>query len=175
MEDEMVHLYCGDGKGKTTAAAGLAVRAAGDGFRVIFAQFMKGSESGEVKVLDGLDNVEVMRAEAQDKFTFSMNEEERRLAAEENVRLLRRVEERAAEVKPFLLVLDEAVSAVYNDMITDEDLRGFIERNRDDYEIVITGGTPEVWMIDIADYVTDLQKIKHPFDNGLEARKGIEY
>lgn len=171
----MVHLYCGDGKGKTTAAAGLAVRAAGDGFRVIFAQFMKGSESGEVKVLDGLDNVEVMRAEAQDKFTFSMNEEERRLAAEENVRLLRRVEERAAEVKPFLLVLDEAVAAVYNDMITDEDLRGFIERNRDDYEIVITGGTPEVWMIDIADYVTDLQKIKHPFDNGLEARKGIEY
>lgn len=171
----MVHLYCGDGKGKTTAAAGLAVRAAGDGFRVIFAQFMKGSESGEVKVLDGLDNVEVMRAEAQDKFTFSMNEEERRLAAEENGNLLRRVEERAAEAKPFLLVLDEAVSAVYNDMITDEDLRGFIGRNRDDYEIVITGGTPEVWMIDIADYVTDLQKIKHPFDNGLEARKGIEY
>lgn len=171
----MVHLYCGDGKGKTTAAAGLAVRAAGDGFRVIFAQFMKGSESGEVKVLDGLDNVEVMRAEAQDKFTFSMNEEERRLAAEENAKLLRRVGERAAETKPFLIVLDEAVSAVYNDMITDEDLRGFIERNRDDYEIVITGGTPEVWMIDIADYVTDLQKIKHPFDNGLEARKGIEY
>ncbi|MCR4601231.1 MAG: cob(I)yrinic acid a,c-diamide adenosyltransferase [Clostridia bacterium] len=171
----MVHLYCGDGKGKTTAAAGLAVRAAGDGFKVIFAQFMKGSESGEVKVLDRLDNVEVMRAEAQDKFTFNMNEEERRLAVKENGNLLRRVEERAVEAKPFLLVLDEAVSAVYNDMITDEDLRGFIGRNRDDYEIVITGSTPEVWMIDIADYVTDLQKIKHPFDNGLEARKGIEY
>lgn len=171
----MVHLYCGDGKGKTTAAVGLAVRAAGDGFRVIFAQFMKASESGEINVLNSLENVEVMRAEAQDKFTFNMNEEERRMAAEENARLLHRAETAAEEVKPFLVVLDEVVEAVYNDMITDEELREFIEKNREKYEIVITGGTPEVWMIDLADYVTDLQKIKHPFDNGQEARKGIEY
>ena len=84
----MIHLYCGDGKGKTTASVGLAVRACGSGKRVMFTQFLKGQETGELSCLRLLPEITVLRGNLSKKFTFQMTAEERKAEAAENERLL---------------------------------------------------------------------------------------
>ena len=171
----MVHLYCGDGKGKPTAAAGLALRAAGNGMHVLFVQFLKGRESGERKMLESIPGVTVMGGDLGEKFTFQMTRDEREQAAYRNVLLLESAFRRAAEEQVQLLVLDEAVTAVERDIIPAGMLRDNIEKYRHSFEIVLTGSLPEEWMVEAADYVTDMEKIRHPYDRGISARKGIEY
>ena len=171
----MIHLYCGDGKGKTTAAAGLALRAAGNGMHVLFVQFLKGRESGERKMLEKIPEVTVMGGNLGEKFTFQMTREEREQASYRNVLLLDSAFRRAGEEKAELLILDEAVTAVERDIIPSGMLRDGIERYRHAFEIVLTGSVPEEWMVEAADYVTDMEKIRHPYDRGIAARKGIEY
>ena len=80
MKQGLVHLYCGDGKGKTTAAIGLCVRAAGRGLRVLLVQFLKGNPTGELAILDKLEQVTVLRQTEQLGFTFRMNEQQKRHA-----------------------------------------------------------------------------------------------
>jgi len=171
----MIHLYCGDGKGKTTAATGLAIRAAGYGKKVVFAQFMKGRISGELNVLSMLKNVTVARALENEKFTFQMNAEERKSAAAANAMLLEFAEKVSVAHDLDMVVLDEAVTAVEKGMLSEERLKHFIEGFSKDKELVITGSVPETWMIEAADYVTDMEKIKHPYDHGVAAREGVEY
>ena len=171
----MIHLYCGDGKGKTTAAVGLAVRAAGHGKRVVFAQFMKGRISGELNVLSMLKNVTVARALENEMFTFQMNAEQRKSAAAANAMLLEFAERVAKAHDLDMVVLDEIVTAVSMGMVSEERVKRYISEFSRDKELVITGSTPEAWMIEMADYVTDMEKIKHPFDRGSEAREGVEY
>lgn len=170
----MIHLYFGDGKGKTTAAAGLAVRACGSGWKVVFAQFMKGRESGETRSLTALPGVFVLRSGADGKFTFQMDQQEREDAAEKNADLLESVFKEASERNAQLVVLDEAVTAVSRQMISGTRLKELISYYSDDFEIVLTGHQPEKWMMEAADYITEMKKIKHPYDSGVNARKGIE-
>lgn len=173
----MIHIYCGDGKGKTTAAVGLTVRAAGRGKKIIFAQFMKSSSSGEINILQNIENITVMRAAGNEKFTFQMNGEERRTAAVDNQTLFEQIE-KAAEHGTDMLVLDEAVTAVERGMLDEECLKAFVaefKKSGVDKELVLTGSVPEMWMIEAADYVTDMEKIKHPFDKGTVAREGVEF
>ena len=171
----MLHIYCGDGKGKTTAAAGLAIRAAGNGMRVIFAQFLKGRESGERRILERIPEVTVMGGDFGGKFTFQMTREEREKAAYRNVLLLESVFCRAEEEEAQLLILDEAVTAVERDIIPSDMLRECVQKHRHEFEIVLTGTMPEDWMVETADYITDMEKIRHPYDRGIAARRGIEY
>ena len=110
-----------------------------------------------------------------EKFTFQMTREEREQAAYRNVLLLESAFRRAGEEKAELLILDEAVTAVERDIIPSGMLRDGIERYRHVFEIVLTGSVPEEWMVEAADYVTDKEKIRHPYDRGIAARKGIEY
>ena len=171
----MIHLYCGDGKGKTTAAVGLAVRAAGSGLKVIFAQFMKGQKTGEITVLESIPSITVMRAAKSEKFTYQMTAEERTESEAENKALLDRAFAAFKDSGADLLVLDEAVSAIGSYIIDEDILQQYISEFPSDKELVITGNPPELWMIEAADYVTDMEKIKHPFDKGTDARKGIEF
>lgn len=171
----MIHLYCGDGKGKTTAAAGLAVRAAGQGMKVLFAQLLKAGESGEITVLSKLDNVEVKRAGGSEKFTFQMTSEEKSAEAEKNHNLMLYISEKAASDDFDMIIIDEAVTAVEKGILDEEQLKIFVENFNPVKELVLTGSVPELWMIEAADYVTDMEKIKHPFDKGVPARKGVEY
>ena len=168
----MIHLYYGDGKGKTTAAAGLALRAAGSGRRVIFSQFLKGRRSGEI---ESFLQVTVLRGDFREKFTFEMNERELKEEAEKSSDLLEEAFAQADSEKADLLVLDEVVSAAERKMISGERLRILIERHRERFEIVLTGRSPSDWMVEAADYVTKMKKIKHPYDSGAAARLGIEY
>lgn len=170
----LIHLYCGDGKGKTTAALGLAIRALGSGFRIIFVQFLKSHATGELSVLDGLPGVTVLRGKEGTAFSFAMTEEEKektRLLHTEN---LKTAIELAASGACDMLVLDEAVGA-YNRGLIDRTLLEELVRNKPErLELVMTGRNPDQWMIECADYVSEIGKVKHPYDRGIPARLGIE-
>jgi cob(I)alamin adenosyltransferase len=136
---------------------------------------MKSRQSGELNVLSMLKNVTVLRAAENEKFTFQMNEEERKAAADTNEELMEFAEKSAKSHDIDMIVLDESVTAADRSMISGERLKNFVESFSREKELVLTGSVPEQWMIEAADYVTDMEKIKHPFDKGINAREGVEY
>lgn len=170
----LVHIYCGDGKGKTTAAVGLAVRAAGAGRRVIFAQFFKNGSSSEVQMLRLLPGVETMHCKTVSGFYSQMSEAEREQARRDYSRLLGDALAAAREGAG-LLILDEAISSCNYGTICEETLAAFLETRPAGLEVVLTGRAPSERLIALADYVTEMRKLKHPYDNGVLARRGIEF
>ena len=165
MEQGLLHLYWGDGKGKTTAAMGLALRALGSGKRVVIVQFLKGGNSGEIPLLAQL-GAEIYR----DK-VFQMTPEEKAATRElQNQNLA------AAIAQPAdLLVLDEAGSAEELDMVDVDLLKKAVLERPAGCECVLTAHTPPQWMLDAADYSTEMKCRRHPYQKGIKARKGIEY
>lgn len=169
----MIHIYCGDGKGKTTAAVGLAVRAAGAGKKVVFSQFFKDGSSSELKILRTLPNVSAPRCGTVRGWFLQMTEEERARAARDYGAYFREVAELASGAD--LLVLDEICFACRCGAVAAEDVTAFLERRPEGLEVVLTGRDPAPELLALADYVTRMEKEKHPFDRGVPAREGIEY
>ena len=166
----LLHLYYGDGKGKTTAAMGLALRAMGSGKRVVILQFLKGGKSGEVPLLERL-GAKVYRGKAGQKFVFQMNEAEK-----EATRQLQNANLTAAMADPAdLLILDEAGSAWELDMVDKALLQKAVLERPAEQECVLTAHAAPQWMLDAADYVTEMKCCRHPYQRGISARKGIEY
>lgn len=166
----LLHLYYGDGKGKTTAAMGLALRAIGSGKRVVILQFLKGGKSGEVPLLEQL-GAKVYRGKAGQKFVFQMNEAEK-----EATRQLQNANLTAAMAAPAdLLILDEAGSAWELDMVDKALLQKAVLERPAEQECVLTAHAAPQWMLDAADYVTEMKCCRHPYQKGIAARKGIEY
>ena len=175
MGEGLIHLYLGDGKGKTTAAVGLAIRAAGRKRKVVFAQFLKGRKTGEVAPLKGL-GVRVIRSEKNRGFYCYMKEEERVDFRAEQLRLFEEIREAVFGAEPVdLLVLDEAVDVLDMNMIDDAVLQSFIMQKPEALEVVLTGRAAPDWLMERADYITEMKKVKHPFDKGVAARESIEY
>lgn len=165
----MVHLYWGDGKGKTTAAMGLALRALGHGRKVVVVQFLKDGSSGEIEPLRRLGGVVYACPNA--KFTWQMNAAERAQARENATLALK-----TALAQPFdLLVLDEACAAWQNDLVDRELLRQAVTCADAGSEVVLTGRSPADWMQTAADYSTEMRACEHPYTKGIQAREGIEY
>ena len=167
----MLHLYCGNGKGKTTAAMGLALRAAGRGKRVVIAQFLKGADSGERFALAQLPQVTLLPVPNAVKFSFRMTEEERRAEARRYQDLLELIRQEAQSC--FLLVLDEACAAVNTGLLPLEDLLACLDSL--ECEVVLTGRDPAPQLVERADYITSMEAVRHPFEQGISARKGIEF
>lgn len=167
----MLHLYCGNGKGKTTAAMGLALRAAGRGKRVVIAQFLKGADSGERFALAQLPQVTLLPVPDTVKFSFRMTEEERRAEARRYQDLLELIRQEAQGC--FLLVLDEACAAVNTGLLPLEDLLSCLDSL--ECEVVLTGRDPAPQLAERADYITSMEAVRHPFEQGISARKGIEF
>ena len=166
----LLHLYYGDGKGKTTAAMGLALRALGGGKRVVIVQFLKGGRSGEIPLLEQL-GAKVYRGKAGQKFVSQMNEAEKAAT-----RALQDANLAAAMAEPAdLLILDEAGSAWELDMVDPELLQRAVRERPAGQECVLTAHQPPQWMLDEADYVTEMKCHRHPYQKGVPARKGIEY
>jgi len=170
----LIHLYCGEGKGKTTAAIGLAIRALGSGLRVVFVQFMKNQDTGELAVLNGLPGVTVLRGKAGNGFSFSMTDEEKEKTRLLHTEILREAIDLAAEGNCDMLILDEAADACARGLIDAGLLEQFVRNKPERLELVLTGRNPVEWMIGLADYVSEIRKIKHPYDRGIPARAGIE-
>ena len=168
--ESCVHLYYGTGKGKTTAAMGLALRALGRGKRVVIVQFLKGRPSGELEPLQRLGAV-IFRGKAGQRFVSQMSDAEReetRSLQNDNLR-------RAAALPSDLLILDEACAALQLNMVDEELLRQAVLARPSGRELVLTGRTPSGWMLEAADYITEMRGERHPYDRGLAAREGIEY
>ena len=170
----LVHLYTGDGKGKTTAAAGLAVRALSAGKTVLFCQLLKGFESGELAGLQML-GAKILRAKACGKFVSQMDNDEIEL-------LKKKHEECFDEASRLILsggidvaVLDEAVDAVNLGIIREDRLLELIVSRPAHVEMIITGHKPQESLKRASDYETDFVCVKHPFDKGAPARRGIEF
>ena len=169
----LVHIYCGKGKGKTTASVGLSVRAAGAGKRVLFVQFFKNGVSSEVKMLSMLPGVETLVNEKPVNFFLKMDEQQKKEAVEIYEELLKKALEQSENVD--LLVLDEIISTCNYGIADENRLVDFLENKREELEVVLTGRGPSEKLLELADYVTEMTKIKHPYDEGVPARKGIEF
>lgn len=174
MKKGLIHIYCGDGKGKTTAAMGLAVRAAGSGMKVVLAQFMKCGTSGEIKLIKEFPNVTFTCVSENLGFAWNMTAEEKEHAKSLYQQLFRDVRKLAVKQKADLLVMDEFMSAYNYGWIDQREALEFLQNKPEEMEIVLTGRDPGEELIALADYVTEMKKIKHPFEKGIPARKGIE-
>jgi cob(I)alamin adenosyltransferase len=164
------------GKGKTSAALGLALRASGSGMKVVIVQFLKDSASGELAQLRMLPNVTVLRGKDPSKmFSFEMNDEERgatkRIHDENLANALSLVREGNCDV----LILDEALDALELGLLDADEISRLLRDKPPELELVITGHTPIDWVTQSADYVTQMTKIKHPYDRGVMGRRGIEF
>ncbi|MBT9775946.1 cob(I)yrinic acid a,c-diamide adenosyltransferase [Clostridium sp. MCC353] len=170
-----VQVYCGDGKGKTTASIGLCVRAAGRGKQVVIARFLKTDDSGEVGILKQIPGIRVLPCEKTFGFYFQMTEEDKREAADYYGDLLEKAFSLAYNMKDGLLVLDEIMAACNYKLVSEERLLTLLKGRPEDLEVVLTGRNPSEAVMEAADYISEIHKIKHPFDAGVAAREGIEY
>jgi cob(I)alamin adenosyltransferase len=166
-----VHVYYGEGKGKTTAAMGLALRSIGHGRRVFIGQFMKPGTSGELAALAGHDRVDVEHY-GRGRFILSGPDETDRQGARTGVSSAL---EALASGRYDLIVLDEIDVALACGMVTPDDCRRLLEARPEHVELVFTGRGASPELIESADLVTEMREVKHYYRSGICAREGIEY
>ena len=155
----MIHVYHGDGKGKTTAAMGLALRMLAAGRRVVVVQFLKDGESGEARLLAEHFGVPVFAGKASDKFTWSMTSEELAATCELHDGNLASALAELEGAQEGLLVLDEALDALSKGLVDE----------------VLVDRAPSRKIVEKADYITEMRCEKHPYEQGICAREGVEY
>lgn len=166
-----VHVYTGNGKGKTTAALGLALRAAGAGYHVFIAQFVKGSRYSEMDAIERFSDLITLRQYGKGYFINRDPSEEDIISAKAG---LDEVKEVMASGRYRLVILDEANIAVHRNLFSLQDLLELIRARPEDVEIVITGRYASPGLLEQADLVTEMVAVKHYFDQGIPARRGIE-
>ncbi|MDP4180367.1 MAG: cob(I)yrinic acid a,c-diamide adenosyltransferase [Bacillota bacterium] len=175
LQKGLVHVYTGNGKGKTTAAVGLGVRAYGRGFKILMIQFLKGADSGEIIALERFSpDLIIKRDKQSSKFTWNMNDEEKDEAKAAAGKLLSQAIIEAKSAKWDMLILDEIFAAISTGFIDKQEVIDFILNKPDKLEVVLTGRNVPEDIIEIADYVSEINSVKHPFDKGINARIGIE-
>lgn len=171
MQQGLVQVYTGEGKGKTTAALGQAMRAAGQGFRVIMLQFMKGNDAcGEHLFADRYKAFEIVQV--SDKSYFRQTKDEQLQDAQ---KALEKARELLAGEDWDMVILDEILSARSENLISTEDVLGLLSDRRQTLELVLTGRKCPPEIVERADLVTEMLAIKHPYAEGIPARKGVEF
>lgn len=170
----LIHIYHGYGKGKTTAAVGLAIRFLGYGKKVVFTQFLKGSDSGEINVLKNLGVTVMRNSRNYGFFPYASDEDKAAMTAENNGNLSESIGI-AVSGRCDLLVLDEILDALAVGAVDKEIFEKFIKEKPEKLELVLTGRNPSEFLIENADYITFFDKQKHPFDKGVKARESVEY
>ena len=167
----MIHIYTGDGKGKTTAAIGLAVRMAGYDKKVLVAQFLKGSYTGELALLNAAPNITVLRCEENCGFVNGMSEADKINVKATHDNILSYIIDNMESFS--MIVLDEIFDALGCGLASEAYVKHLAEKFSG--ELVMTGRNPDKCFWDAADYITEMKKIKHPYDKGIAAQEGIEY
>lgn len=176
MAEHRLHLYTGKGKGKTTAAMGLALRAAGHGQRVLVAQFMKDGTSGELAALAHVPGVTVYPASPIRGFTFRMTAEELARTRQEQTAQARALTEVIRETKPETVILDELAVALSLELVPEDTARMLLTEALLWGEAAVTGRNAPDWLRDLSDYVSCIEAEKHPYTTeGLNAREGVEW
>ncbi len=171
----LVHIYCGDGKGKTSAAVGLAVRAAGRGMKVLVVRFLKTENSGEVEVLRSISGITVTPCDRTFGFVFRMTEEQKKEAALYYQSRFDNAAWEAVQGQYDLLILDEILASCNYGMVQEQSVTEFLKNRPSELEVVLTGRDPSEQLLELADYVSEICMRKHPYQKGIPARKGIEF
>ena len=168
----LVHVYTGDGKGKTTAALGQALRASGHGYRVVFIQFMKGRVYGELVSAKRLKNFRIMQF-GTDEFVYKENLKKKDidLAAKG----LKYAKTALKGGKYDIVVLDEINVAVDYGLVSVRDVVKMIKGKPKNIELILTGRNASKEILKLADLITEMKEVKHPYQKGIECRKGIEW
>ena len=166
----LIQIYTGNGKGKTTAALGIALRASGYGLKVCIIQFCKGEYTSEQAFVTRYPAFEIIRPGSGD--IFSSPEDQLK---KEALQALSVAEEKMLKGGYDLLVLDEINIAIYRGFITLEQVLDLLDKKPASLELILTGRYAPEALIQRADLVTEMQAVKHPFEKGIPARKGIEY
>ena len=179
LEKGLVQIYTGDGKGKTTAAFGLALRAAGQGNKVLIYQFLKppSLDIGERFALQ-LGAVRIRTETLDVPWDMSKSLDDKKAVARMQTAIsevLERIAQTAEKRFYDVLILDEIVFCLSKGLVKLEDITNIIDRKDPAVEIVLTGRGASRELIEMADLVTEMKNIKHPFDKGLPARRGIEF
>ncbi len=169
----LIHIYCGEGKGKTTASVGLAVRAAGAGKKVVFSQFFKDGSSSEIKVLRSVENIRTAHCDTVRGFWRKMDDVRKEQARKDYTEFLAELFSEAETAD--LLVLDEIISACNHTAVPESMVVDFLKNKPEDLEVVLTGRNPSEELLAVADYVSEIRKIRHPLDSGIAAREGVEF
>jgi len=170
-EQGYVQVYTGEGKGKTTAALGLALRAAGVGARVFIAQFAKGRPTAELASLTRLSDLITIKQYGREQFIMGEPEPEDIEAAQQG---LQETQQAIASGEYALVILDEASVAVDLGLFSVEGLLAILNGKPEHVEIVITGRNADQRIVDRADLVTEMRQVKHYYSKGVRARRGIE-
>lgn len=171
-----VQIYTGNGKGKTTAAVGQAVRAAGNEFNVYMVQFLKGSKTGELKSAEKLaPYFNIFRFEKKRGFFWTLNEDEKNELKGEIQEAYEFCCTVLKERKCDILIMDEVMGAVHNNLITKEQLSQLIDLKPENMELILTGRNVPEEIAEKADLITEMKDIKHYFGKGVSAREGIEF
>ena len=166
-----VQVYTGSGKGKTTASLGLALRAAGAGLKVFIAQFVKGMDYSELHVIGKLSQWITLKQYGRDCFIVRKPKQADIDSAREG---LAAVKAAMASGDYDLIILDEANIATYYELFSVDELLELIASRPEKVELVITGRKADPRIIEAADLVTEMREVKHYYEKGVEARKGIE-
>ncbi|HEY5585629.1 MAG TPA: cob(I)yrinic acid a,c-diamide adenosyltransferase [Ruminiclostridium sp.] len=170
----LVHIYTGTGKGKTTAAIGLGIRALGSGMKVLMVQFLKGRQSGEEVVFEKLKpNFELLKLKKIDKFSWEFTEDEKQEMRESSLYLFDYALSQARSKD--MIILDEIMGAIKTGLIDVKTVSDFIKNKPTKLELVLTGRNAPIELIELADYVSEINAVKHPMTSGISAREGIEF
>jgi len=184
----LIHVYTGEGKGKTTVALGLALRALGHGFKVHIIEFLKGGKHlGELGLVDELPNLSINQYGRYCPYSEEMKKGNidcgncrdcfmtREQEMEKTRKGLKDAGESTSSGEHDLVILDEINVAVDKEMVDLEDVLNMLEEKHPDTEVVLTGRGAHEELINAADYVTVMQEVKHPFTRGVRVRRGIDY
>lgn len=166
-----IHVYTGDGKGKTTAALGLALRSAGHGMGVFIGQFMKGIRYGEINALSHIPGIEVQQFGDEVCIHRDDVTDEHREHARRGLKVIKQV---MARKKHQVVIMDEICVTMWFGILTLAEVMSVIREKPDDIELILTGRRAARELIDIADLVTEMTEVKHYYTKGVLARDGIE-
>jgi len=166
-----VQIYTGNGKGKTTAALGLALRAYGAGLHIYIAQFLKGTKTSELKVLRTFKDLITVKQYGKNNFIYGNPDEEDKKLAKKAIEEINNI---IKSCNYDIVILDEANYAVHLGLIAVDDLLKIIDKKPQNVELVITGRYAKKELIKKADLVTEMRQVKHYFNKGIKARMGIE-
>lgn len=170
MDKGYVHVYTGNGKGKTTAALGLAIRAVSAGKKVFFGQFIKGMEYSELKIQEYLPNLKIQQF-GIDCFIYNDPTERDIQFARAGLQVCKDI---LAKGEYDVVVLDELTIAIYYKLFTEEEAIEIIKNRAPHVEVIVTGRYAGDGLMEIADLVTEMKEIKHYYTKGIESRKGID-
>ena len=176
MKKGLIHIYTGDGKGKTTAALGLCLRAAGHGLHVEIFQFLKNGITGELQTLAKLNRVNLQRAQTDiKKFSWQMTPDEKELWNDAQQSLFDAACEKACDPNIDMVIMDEILGALSAGAIDIGQIKYLMSHKYKGTELVLTGRNAPPALIELADYVTEMKCEKHPHQQGIDARRGVEY